>query len=736
MINASGELNREEFLKFIDSGAGKDPGGYLGSETMNLDMRLEEAVSTGVFILDLFLGGGFFPTRIYEISGQNQSGKSTLMYGSFAKFQKEVREDGSKKLNQVILVEFESAVDKVRAKLIGANPDEWIIYPDTPHLEAGFRQLLRQLQKIQELKKQKVNIDKVIIFMDTIAAAPTEAEYNYYMGWNDNLYACFIGKTKIPLLNGKVLRLDQMTKDHEYYSYSCSPTGKIIPTKYVSRGITKYVNELIAVQLDSGAIEFCTPEHLWMLRDGTYKEAQYLKPNDSLMPLYRRYENNGYEEYWDNEKLDWKTTHTEVNNKYNRKQKLKEAFRNKSQSDKFLVTHHKDFNKLNNHPNNLKWMGEKRHWRYHSSIISDRNKINWRDEEFRNYLRKIISKNTKENWKNGCFSDNPKPDADQIAKSKVLDRAIKVIWYGLPKNEESYFSFLKRVRDYSTNSVIKHFGSFENLYFEAEIAIKKDQERIKNLFNHKVLRTRRVRLKNEIPVYDLTSLDINPNFALSSGVFVHNSGMQEKPRLINGFLRVVTRYIQQTTSVVLVLGNQIYQGGDNLIPYETPGGEGMKHFASVRLGLVPQRLEFENEVAYGKWVKLIMLKTRQSPPNRKMEIFLNFERGFDDEMSTAQYVIVGLKTNKYVATKVSYANNGYCSFLITKEKAFSARGVGGVVKILKENPETKRFWEFLASVIFFDTVDPESSTNQRYRGRLREMWTEFDPEGMPDYLKV
>ena len=34
----------------------------------------------------------------------------------------------------------------------------------------------------------------------------------------------------------------------------------------------------------------CTPDHRFMLRDGSYEEAQNLTPNDSLMPLSRKYE--------------------------------------------------------------------------------------------------------------------------------------------------------------------------------------------------------------------------------------------------------------------------------------------------------------------------------------------------------------------------------------------------------------------------------------------------------------
>lgn len=39
--------------------------------------------------------------------------------------------------------------------------------------------------------------------------------------------------------------------------------------------------------IDNYTVVQCTPEHRFQLLDGTYKEAQHLTREDSLMPLYR-----------------------------------------------------------------------------------------------------------------------------------------------------------------------------------------------------------------------------------------------------------------------------------------------------------------------------------------------------------------------------------------------------------------------------------------------------------------
>src|SRR5437773_6319732 len=44
---------------------------------------------------------------------------------------------------------------------------------------------------------------------------------------------------------------------------------------------------VVKITLESGAEIVCTPDHRFMLRDGTYREAQQLKPKDQLMPFAR-----------------------------------------------------------------------------------------------------------------------------------------------------------------------------------------------------------------------------------------------------------------------------------------------------------------------------------------------------------------------------------------------------------------------------------------------------------------
>lgn len=98
----------------------------------------------------------------------------------------------------------------------------------------------------------------------------------------DNPDACFTGETLIPLLDGTKVPISELA-GKQVWVYSCRPDGQIVPG--LARGRkTKEVTTLVEVLLDNGTKSRCTPEHLWMLRNGEYKRADQLTPDDRLMP--------------------------------------------------------------------------------------------------------------------------------------------------------------------------------------------------------------------------------------------------------------------------------------------------------------------------------------------------------------------------------------------------------------------------------------------------------------------
>ncbi|WP_300924747.1 Hint domain-containing protein [uncultured Clostridium sp.] len=113
---------------------------------------------------------------------------------------------------------------------------------------------------------------------------------------------CFTGDTKVSLVDGRELSLLELVQEFNEgkrnYVYSFNEKKKIIEPKLIEKAwCTIQDTKVIQVELDSGSIIKCTPNHKFMLRDGSYKEAKNLCENDSLMPLYRKYPSKGLSNY-------------------------------------------------------------------------------------------------------------------------------------------------------------------------------------------------------------------------------------------------------------------------------------------------------------------------------------------------------------------------------------------------------------------------------------------------------
>ena len=99
---------------------------------------------------------------------------------------------------------------------------------------------------------------------------------------------CFTGDTKIPLLNGEIKQLKDMSVNASFWVHSLDSKGEVKAGRATNLGITRQKSILVKVTLDNGKSIRCTPDHLFMLRNGSYMEAQYLVDGESLMPLYRK----------------------------------------------------------------------------------------------------------------------------------------------------------------------------------------------------------------------------------------------------------------------------------------------------------------------------------------------------------------------------------------------------------------------------------------------------------------
>jgi DNA gyrase subunit B len=139
------------------------------------------------------------------------------------------------------------------------------------------------------------------------------AESEIYIVEGDSAGGCHIGTTLVALTDGRSLSLEQIVAEQEqgqeHFCYTMKQDGKVGIERIINARMTKKNAEVVKLTLDNGEEIICTPDHPYMLRDGTYKPAGLLTPQDSLMPLHRQISSknergsglDGYEMVWSSE---------------------------------------------------------------------------------------------------------------------------------------------------------------------------------------------------------------------------------------------------------------------------------------------------------------------------------------------------------------------------------------------------------------------------------------------------
>ncbi len=378
---------------------------------------------------------------------------------------------------------------------------------------------------------------------DTMVRMAQDFAMNHLLVEGQGNFGCFTKDTKIKLTDGRDLDFGQLieeqSKGKRHWTFTFNTDTKTVEVSEVKKPrLTRQNAELVEVTLDNDQKIKCTPDHRFLLHSGAYRQARDLKTGESLMPAYlksyvgdnKKLQN--YETILQPIQQDWQFVHHPAD-AWN----LKEGAYTKSRG---RVRHHVDFNKKNNNPDNILRMSWEEHWQTHYELTS------WRHKNDPEYVRKLaegrkiyfeknhqlvsarISQRNKENWKKPSYR----------AYHSAL---VKTLW----KNEE-YRSFMKQASSGTPRLVnaLKYFDGFDQMLNEART------------YNHKVKSV--VFLSERADVYDIT---IGPwdNFALSAGVFVHNS--------VDGDPPAAMRYTEvRLTKIAEELLNDLDKETVNFVP--------------------------------------------------------------------------------------------------------------------------------------------------------------------------
>jgi len=377
---------------------------------------------------------------------------------------------------------------------------------------------------------------------------------------------CFRSDTRVALVDGTCPTLEEMARRAEdgelFWGYSIGENGRLIVTlldapRYVGR------DNLVEVVLDNNEKIHCTPDHRFMLRDGQWQAAVELRPGASLMPLYRKLQ-RGYEMVYQPLNGYLYPTHRladEWNLRYGVYNDQPATYR-----------HHVDFDRLNNNPWNILRMDASEHIRLHNSenygddfdpaehgaaIRDDLSQLS-QDPQWMEEYSRTQSERALRFWNDNEYAEtrarvleqrrNPSEQTCQAHREANLRRyqqmaerlrqseLMKKVWTEASQERRARQAEIARsinLRSEITEDVVRsalnQTGSIRGAarLLNCDRAVFRRFPEVLRAFrgqaaNHKVVSVRAV--GGEHDVYCLTVPEAG-NFALESGVFVHNCGI-------------------------------------------------------------------------------------------------------------------------------------------------------------------------------------------------------------------
>lgn len=403
-----------------------------------------------------------------------------------------------------------------------------------------------------------------LLFWDTVKKHTPSDIYHEFGHNSISTNPCFSGDTLIAVADGRnaisIKQLAEEGKDVPVYSTN-TKTGMIEIKMGRNPRITGYNQKLLKIILDDGSYFTVTPDHKCLLKNFTTVLAKDLKSGDSLPRFTKALEQvkKGSKDYY--------LIHCNINDyqkdrifehrliaKFHNPEKWNEVY-NYAKQNGFvktggLVVHHKDYNQLNNSPDNLQIMTFKDHSKLHGEKDNagelNGNYSGFTTEEIKqhalNLTKQLNARFTHQQWIDYA-SDNELPQTFSSYRKDQLGSILQLAkWCAAelgidhinidPRLVKTYQSMLEQ--NYDTRIInnivmvtkkcevcnaafeIDHLHresaicsiNCKNIYLNADMAIKEKRNASRDNFNQDKM----IKVKTEqARIYSKLKFDLNRN---------------------------------------------------------------------------------------------------------------------------------------------------------------------------------------------------------------------------------